>query len=68
MGLQRLFGMTARMNGVAGRGVGMVRGGFVLPGLVAPGGFHMVPGCMGQVFRSSLVCSAAFFDMSFLHG
>jgi hypothetical protein len=49
VGLQRLFGMTAGMDGVAGGGLGMVRGLFVVAGLVMFGGFAVVAGRMGQV-------------------
>jgi hypothetical protein len=50
VGLQRLLGVTARMNRVAGCGLGMVRGLFMVAGLVMLGGFAVVAGRMGQVF------------------
>jgi hypothetical protein len=49
VGLYRLFGMTAGVNGVAGGGVGMVSGRFVLAPLMVLGGFYMMAGGMGQV-------------------
>jgi hypothetical protein len=61
VGLDRLFGMAAGVNGMAGRGVGMVSGGFVVPGLMMLGGFAMVAGGMGEVFRGFLVVLCGFF-------
>jgi hypothetical protein len=49
VGFQRLFGMTAGMNGVAGCGLGMVSGLFMVAGLVMLGGFAVVAGRPGQV-------------------
>ena len=48
--LRCLFRMAVGMNGMAGRTVGVVRGGLVLPGLVMLGGFRMVAGRMREVF------------------
>jgi hypothetical protein len=53
--LRRLFRMAAGMNGVAGRGVGVMRGDLVLPGFVMLRGFRVVPGRVGVVLRGFLV-------------
>jgi hypothetical protein len=49
VGLHCFLGMAAGMNGVAGRGMGMVRRRFVFPGLMVLGGFNMVAGRMSQM-------------------
>jgi hypothetical protein len=58
--LRRLLGVAAGMSGVAGGGVGVMRGGFVLPGLVMFRGFRMMAGRMGMVLRGFLVVFCGF--------
>lgn len=66
VGLQRLLGMTAGVNGMAGCGLGMVRGLLMVARLVMFGGFAVVAGCMGQVLRGFLVvlCSLLRHEFS----
>jgi hypothetical protein len=45
---------------MASRRVGVVRSGFVLPGLMMLGGFRMVAGRMGVVLRGFLVVVCGF--------
>jgi hypothetical protein len=61
MGLDRLFSMATSVNGMAGRGVGMVRGGFMVTRLVMLGGFPMVAGGMAEMFRGLFVVLCGFF-------
>jgi hypothetical protein len=65
VGLQCLFRMAASVNGVTGRGVGMVSGGFMLPGLVMLGSFDVVAGGMGKVLRGLLVVFCGFLRHEF---
>lgn len=68
VGFQCFFCMGARMDGVAGCGVGMVSRRFVAPGLVMLGGFDMVAGGVSQVFRGFLVVFRGFLRHGALHG
>jgi hypothetical protein len=61
VGVDHLFGMSASVNGMAGRGVGMVSGGFMVSRLVMLGGFPMVASGMGEMFRGLLVVLCGFF-------